>query len=204
MSNPRSPVLAAVLETLSSGEWVDGLHVVRQAMRVIPPGEASRHALQVRSHDHPDDGNAPPIDELIRSGRRTIARNAVMGAVTRGRIEMDPPELTRSHWRGEMAWKLRDPEAGFMTVGEVADRVDVTESVARTWIRNGFVPAPHVNSAGVKRVPRDHLAAWQAVREAWPGTKKRWMIDPRSLWDTPAQLCPHCNQPITITVTKAS
>lgn len=201
MSESRSQVMTAVLEVLAGGAWMDGLRVLRQAMRRIPPPVASRHALRLREIGGAT-GEAPPLDELIESGRRAMTSRAIAAAIKRGRLVTDVGELTRAHWQGEVPFKLRDAEAGWLSVIEVAEEVGITKNVAATWIRNGYVPEPVQNAAGATRITSDQVPAWRAVAEAWPGLGKRWTIDPRSLWSSPAQACPHCGGSIVVSVTK--
>jgi hypothetical protein len=79
------PALAArVVELLADGEWHNYEQVVRELMKVVPPGPAIRRAEQDRiasnrGHKKADEEIGPRVkprgtDELIRSGRRAIVR----------------------------------------------------------------------------------------------------------------------------------
>lgn len=203
MSEARSAALNAIYEQLSDGKWADGLKVLRKAMVVIPPGEASRYALQLREKEARN-SEPPPLEELIRSGRRALTRTALSTAITRGRIETDVGKLERDHWMGSKPWNIRDPEAKLTPVADLAKMLDISDATARGWIEKGFVPAPVTNKAGQLRITPEQVPAWKLVRDAWPGPLKRWLIDPRSLWDTPTQECPHCGGAISVLLTKGN
>jgi hypothetical protein len=195
-----------VREALADGEWHDGPALLREIMRKIPPGEASRHALAIRKRSGAKPRSQPSMQELIESGRRARVRLAVSNAVKRGTLETDV-ELGRPHLAGELPWRLRDPMAGYLTAGQVADALGFKESTIRTWVDAGYVPHSRHPAHGWLRFSPEQFAVCQRVREVWPGPgSKRWPIDPRSLWNdeaAPTQVCPHCNQPIQVTLTKA-
>jgi len=199
MTEGRSPALDAILATLADGKWVEGQTLLREGMRVVPPGLASRH---YRAQG--EGGTDRTLDERVASGRRAIAREALRGGIERGRFVVDVPALTRNHWRGELGWKVRDTEVGMLSIAQMADMLDISQTTARVWIKNGYVPEPTENAAGTARITMDQVPAWKLVREAYPGHQKQWMVNPRSLWAAPTdQQCPHCGEPLSITVTKA-
>jgi hypothetical protein len=195
VTESRSPSLDAIYALLADGHWVDGQVALREGMRAIPPGLASRH--------HRLDSTRP-LNERVESGKREIARESMASAIRRGRLAVDVPEVTRAHWRGDLPWRVRDAEAGMLSVADVAEMLGIPSTTARVWIKHGYVPQPATNAAGILRVTPDQLRAWKLVREAWPGPSAQWTVSPRSLWATaPSLRCPHCHEPIEVTVTKA-
>ena len=199
MTEGRSPALDAIFALLADGHWMDGQAALRAGMDAIPPGVASRHP---RAGGYGKD--VRPLSERVATGKREIAREAMAAAIRRGRLAVDVPELERAHWRGEKPWRVRDAEAGLLPVAEVAEMLGIPSTTARVWIKRGYVPEPTTNAAGILRVTPDQLRAWKLVREVWPGPAAQWTVNPRSLWAAaPTLRCPHCNEAIDVTITKA-
>lgn len=202
--NKPSAALIALTEHLADGEWHESYRALAAMKRVIPPGEASRAAMKVLTR--PD---LLDMEELVESGRRSIARLVLTGALERGRIEIDVERLTRRHWSGEEAWKVRDPMPGARSVVEVATELDITGPTLRHWIANGYVPSSKAAS-GVLRLTPVEVEAARRVREIWPGpSTKTWPVDPRSVWagdllgeSSTTVRCPHCKGEIFLTMAK--
>ncbi len=201
MSHTRSPELAALMEELSDGQWHDGMTVMRAVERIIPPGEASRTGARRRNAE----GATP--EELIRTGRREKVRAVVLSALQRGRVEIDVQNLGRAAWRGEVPWRLRDPFAGYLSVAQMADELDVDHAVIRSWAQNGYVPYS-ITPGGMMRFSPAEAAICRRVHAVYRPGAVKWSVDPRSLWNEedverlPTISCPHCGEAVTLTVGK--
>lgn len=196
-----SPQLEALWVELADGEWHNGLTILREIQKAITPGVAEREGrLQFRKPDE------YTLEEIKASGKRALAHSTMSAQFEIGRLERDVEKLTRAHWAGELPWRVRDSQAGWRTIVEAADELGITESVIRSWIRNGFVPHSK-NPAGKLRLSKKDFEICLRVRKVWPGHgKTHWPVDPRTLWTeggTPALVCPHCNGKLAVTITEA-
>lgn len=188
-----SKALQAAYSVLASGDWVEVRGVLNAAMRAVPPGEAYRAAVAFRQRYMTAERIAEiGEDELIRSGRREIARQAIVNAVESGRIVANVPlPLGKAVWSGEVAAMLRDSKAGLLSVARAAEDLGITSALLHRWIDAGYVPRPSdVLNAGEMGVTADDLAIYRRVRAAWPGPAKHWPADPRSYWKAPC--CTDC------------
>lgn len=87
MGTPLSPWRARVHEILSDGEWHDLEQVVRDAMRLVPPGKAYRQAERNRKRQHPGPRTRGDEGTAIHSGQRQLVMSSVHAAVRRGVLE---------------------------------------------------------------------------------------------------------------------
>lgn len=199
----REEHVEALFELLADGQWHDGPKALRETARKVPPGPAGRDGKKrVRDPGRYTD------EELMAFGRRGIARELLSQQLSTGRLLTDVGKLAKRHWAGNEPWQVRDTQAGYRTIPEAADELDVTESVLRTWIKNGFIPHSTSN-LGLRLSPKDFEIA-QRVRAVWPGPRKtHWPVDPRTLWSDgtptgqPTLVCPHCSGKLTVTLMEA-
>jgi hypothetical protein len=207
----ESPELRAARRVLAAegGKWVDGIRVLNEIERVIPPGQATRYAISVLTRQRTDGRTTrtaedvqatTPLDVLVAKGKRVRAIKTLAGAIRRGSFVSDPAELTKAHWRGTARWAVRDPTHGVRSLEQVADELGgVTASQVRNWIQNHYVPEPRRHATNNKWYVDDELMdIYRKVREVWPGShNKRWPVDPRSLWVGQYGMhkinCPHCD-----------
>lgn len=87
MGTPLSPWRARVQEVLSDGEWHDFEQVVRDAMRLVPPGKAFRHAERNRLRQHPGPRTRGDEGVAIHSGQRQIVATSIYAGIKRGVLE---------------------------------------------------------------------------------------------------------------------
>jgi hypothetical protein len=80
---PDFSVRAAIREVLADGEWHLTTEIHDLVMRKVPPGIAARHARK----------NQPGLsmDDAVRSGQRTIAREGLLSCRQGNITETDPP-----------------------------------------------------------------------------------------------------------------
>lgn len=203
MSQASSPEYRFLLGLLADGGWHDGLRIAREVERTIPSGPASRYGQTVsRSTD---------MDVLVRTGQRTRIRDLIGDGLSRGRFESDLNPIGKAGWSGAKAWRIRDTMAGWLSIGDLADELDLNTSVIRTWVRHDYIPYRHSRAGQVMFSPSD-VAACKLVAKAYPGpSKHNWPAPPRSLWAEPEAPstdgigveCPHCAGPLSLNIAKA-
>jgi hypothetical protein len=99
---------------LADGEWHDAHEVVDTLARAVPLGPAYRYTEHARERNsqrrhgavQPRTYEPDPVT-IAKSGQRGIALRLVTSSAKAGRIELDPPELTRGHWQHRAAIRTR-------------------------------------------------------------------------------------------------
>jgi hypothetical protein len=203
LSGESSPEWRFLLELLQDGQWHDGLKVAREVERTIPPGQASRYAT-FSSDDK---------DLLVRTGRRNRVRELIGSGFSRKRFECDRTPIGKEGWSGAEPWRIRDLMAGYLTIGELADALDLTPAVIRTWVRHDYVPWRYGPSGALVMFSPADVEACRRVAAAYPGKgKHNWPRPPRSLWENPLPeaagggvelKCPHCHQALLLNLDKS-
>ena len=124
-------------EILADGEWHDGLTIMREMSKLIPPGIAVRRAernreyLSARRHDGPEERIVQRSQsELIRFGKRSIVTSYIVERRRFGSWEIDPWPIPKDGYRVGN-WKVRDVTAGRVALSVICTRLGVTTPVAR-------------------------------------------------------------------------
>lgn len=117
----RTAWSARATELLADGELHDGLTVVREAEKQIPPGIGQRYAERARMHeavkrygkDAPEKvlSRKKPISATtqIALGRRLIMQTLVSSRVKKGTWRLDAGHpLPEGAWRGEVPWAIQN------------------------------------------------------------------------------------------------
>lgn len=194
MSTPITPELAAGREFLSGGDWVHGLSLLDRMAAAIPPAEALREAQRY----HARSGAGLSEQMLIRRGGRRRATAVVSHQIKLGSWQVDVARMTRAHWGGDRPWRVRDCWARYLSPADVVERIDgasrgVDAVRIRYWIQHGFAPPP-ATSVPI-RIDPEQVPIYAKLLAAWPGTGRRWSIDPTSLWriEHGHVTCPNCH-----------
>ncbi len=198
----QHPEVAAGDELLSTGEWIPGPSLQRAMGEKIVPGRAERYARD--NLQRPEDYSR---DKLIEMGRRNLTRERISYRLSVGVWESDPPEMTRAHWMGFQAWKVRAKYPGALNIHEMSERMNevrpdlkMNRNKLAKWIADGWVPRPLKPNNGLWLVPKELVPVFMRVAEAAPTKSGRWSVEPSSLWRNPAaeRKCPHCGGGIEI------
>ena len=85
------PLVMRAVELLEDGEWHYVEDVLRELMKMVPPGRALRQAEQQRQYDGPAQRVRHKSErQLIEIGRRLLARRALVGSGKADYFEMTP------------------------------------------------------------------------------------------------------------------
>ncbi len=179
-----SALLSLARVRLADGDWHDGGQLLTALARVVEPGQATR-VVRHAQHQHGVSAEhvaAADPAVVVARGQHAKARDALDGALRRGVLIADPARPVKDHWQGAATWRVRDPLAKTFTVAELAARLGLGETQPRAWIARGFVPTPRSTPGGQIRIPHEHLAVYERVRDEAYVYRGRWRCDPRTLW----------------------
>lgn len=189
----EQPYVTKANQILSDGEWHDGLTVVKEAEKAIPPGPAHRYNETVRelSSARRNGGQAKDrardteMEKTVTGGRRAMLRKLVHDYVRGGSWECRPWPLPPGAWRTG-GWEVRDVRAGRIALSALITRPELRVSVERLRTLVLQEPALPHTVAG----KRTYVSV-EAVSELTDRVK-HW----RANYERRAKRCSLCRRPL--------
>lgn len=122
-------------DLLADGEWHEQELVVRDAMRLVPPGPAFRHAENARQRLTPGPRQKGDESDAIAAGQRQITMQSLHAAVRSGKIERKT--IDKTFW-------IRDPNYNTQPAGwtESDDLAEELRNQLKFWERTMKVLPP--------------------------------------------------------------